>query len=138
MLQHICCCVVFNVPPTAKVIRRRGHGLVSSDRLVKPGIEPATPGLQGKRFIHYTTAAPHFSIFNLLYFQATDGSKRGKHTTYKLYIGDQHFPKDNTCCDCKKRGGIRQLAVAANEHHSVQDIINKAVDVLPRREKILW
>ena len=22
------------------------------------GIEPATPGLQGKRFIHYTTAAP--------------------------------------------------------------------------------
>ena len=36
-----------------------GPGLkVSSDRLVKPGIEPATPGLQGKRFIHYTTAAP--------------------------------------------------------------------------------
>ena len=31
---------------------------VSSDRLVKPGIDPATPGLQGKRFIHYTTAAP--------------------------------------------------------------------------------
>ena len=31
---------------------------VSSDRLVKPGIEPATPGLQGKRLIHYTTAAP--------------------------------------------------------------------------------
>ena len=30
----------------------------SSDRLVKPGIEPATPGLQGKRFIHFTTAAP--------------------------------------------------------------------------------
>ena len=29
---------------------------VLSDRLVKPGIEPATPGLQGKRFIHYTTA----------------------------------------------------------------------------------
>ena len=31
---------------------------VSSDRLVKPGLEPATTGLQGKRFIHYTTAAP--------------------------------------------------------------------------------
>ena len=30
---------------------------VSSDRLVKPGIEPATPGLQGKRFIHYTTTS---------------------------------------------------------------------------------
>ena len=31
---------------------------VPSDRLVKPGIEPATPGLQGKWFNHYTTAAP--------------------------------------------------------------------------------
>ena len=31
---------------------------VSSDRLMKPVIEPATPGLQGKRFIHNTTAAP--------------------------------------------------------------------------------
>ena len=31
---------------------------VSSDRLVKPGIEPETPGLEGKWLIHYTTAAP--------------------------------------------------------------------------------
>ena len=31
---------------------------VSPDRLVKLLNEPATPGLQGKRFIHYTTAAP--------------------------------------------------------------------------------
>ena len=31
---------------------------ISSDRLVMPGIKPAIPGLQGKRFIHYTTAAP--------------------------------------------------------------------------------
>ena len=54
---------MFNVPPTAKVIWRRGHGLkVSPDRLVKPGIEPATPGVQGKRFIHYTTAAPSFTV----------------------------------------------------------------------------
>ena len=56
---------VFNVPPTAKVIWRQGHGLkVSSNRLVEPGIEPATPGLQGKRFIHYTTAAPMFWLRN--------------------------------------------------------------------------
>ena len=33
---------------------------VSSDRLVKLGIKPATPCLQGKRFIHYTTVAPTF------------------------------------------------------------------------------
>ena len=38
---------------------------VSSDRLVKPGIEPATPGLQGKWFIHYTTAAPFISLLYL-------------------------------------------------------------------------
>ena len=31
---------------------------VSFDRLVEPGIEPATPGLQCERLIHYTTAAP--------------------------------------------------------------------------------
>ena len=30
---------------------------MSSDRLVKPGIEPATPCFKGKRFVHYTTAA---------------------------------------------------------------------------------
>ena len=51
---------VFNVPPTAKVIWRRGHG----HRLLKPGIELVTPGLQGKRFIRYTIAAP----FNPLSF----------------------------------------------------------------------
>ena len=66
-LSYICSLVVvvfvFNVPSTAKVIWRLGHGLeVSSDRLVKPGIELATPGLQGKRFIHYTTAAPIYSL----------------------------------------------------------------------------
>ena len=31
----------------------------SSDRLVKLGTGTATPGLQGKRFIHYTTVAPY-------------------------------------------------------------------------------
>ena len=33
---------------------------VSPDRLVKPGIEPAIPGLQGKWPIHYSTAAPEY------------------------------------------------------------------------------
>ena len=31
---------------------------VSYDRLMKPGFEPATPGLKGKWFIDYYTAAP--------------------------------------------------------------------------------
>ena len=35
-----------------------GHSLkVSSNRLVMPGIEPKTPGLQGEWFIHYITTA---------------------------------------------------------------------------------
>ena len=42
---------------------------VSSYRLVKPGIEPATPGLQGKRFIHYTTAAPGVLLTWLIYYK---------------------------------------------------------------------
>ena len=36
---------------------------VSSDRLVKTGIETGTPGLQGKQFIHHSTAAPIHSWF---------------------------------------------------------------------------
>ena len=40
---------------------------VSSDRLVKPGIEPATPDLQGKRFIHYTIAAAHATKWLFIY-----------------------------------------------------------------------
>ena len=50
---------VFKGPPTAKGHMETGPWLkVSSDRLVKPGIEPVTSGLQGKWFIHYTTWVP--------------------------------------------------------------------------------
>ena len=35
---------------------------VSSDRLMKPGIEFATPGLPGKRFIHYITGPPTYPV----------------------------------------------------------------------------
>ena len=50
---------VFTVPPIAEVIWEWGHSFekVSSDRLVKPGIGPGTPGLHSRRLIHYTTAA---------------------------------------------------------------------------------
>ena len=41
---------VFNILPTAKVILWRGKGLVSSNRLEEPGIEPAAPCLQGKLY----------------------------------------------------------------------------------------
>ena len=36
---------------------------VSSDRLEKPGIEPTTPGLEGKWLIHYNTAAPQDLVY---------------------------------------------------------------------------
>ena len=40
-----------------KPLRRRGNGLKSHPTdWEKPGIEPATPGLQGTALIHYTTA----------------------------------------------------------------------------------
>ena len=49
------CNVVFNVTTNSRGCM--GPWLkVSSNRLVKPGIEPVTPGLHGKWFIHYTTA----------------------------------------------------------------------------------
>ena len=41
---------------------------VSSNRLVKPGIEHETPGLSGERFIHYTTAAPILCMVNVIKF----------------------------------------------------------------------
>ena len=50
---------------------------VLSDRLVKPGIEPATPGLQGKQFIHYTIAASVIITCSCLYLFSTKLVKRG-------------------------------------------------------------
>ena len=51
--------VVLKVPPTAKVIWRQGHSF-KSHPTDWPGIEPATPCLEGRRFIQYTMAAPIF------------------------------------------------------------------------------
>ena len=48
---------VFNVPPTAKVIWRQGHGLKFHQTDWKE-MEPVTSGLEGEWFIHYTTTAP--------------------------------------------------------------------------------
>ena len=41
------------------------EGSTESGFMEKPGIEPATPGLQGIALIHYTTgASPVFNHFN--------------------------------------------------------------------------
>ena len=39
---------------------------VSSKRLVKPGMEPATTGLQGEWFIQYTTAATEIVFYSAM------------------------------------------------------------------------
>ena len=41
------------------------EGSTESGFMEKPGIEPATPGLQGIALIHYTTGAS-LKIFNLI------------------------------------------------------------------------
>ena len=52
-----------------KRLRGRGNGLKSHPTdWEKPGIEPATPGLQGIALIHYTTGASPFSRKPLMYF----------------------------------------------------------------------
>ena len=53
---------------------------VSSDRLEKPGIEPATPGLQGKWLIHYTTAAPLSKLYQNMDFYSTSTYAHGQIT----------------------------------------------------------
>ena len=44
------------------------EGSTESGFMEKPGIEPATPGLQGIALIHYTTAAS-LNPFHPLYFK---------------------------------------------------------------------
>ena len=76
-----CCCVCIKHPANRKGYMETGTQLkVSSDRLVKPGIEPGTPGLQCRRFIHYSTAAPIHSCFfhtqcNLSYLIVVQNSR---------------------------------------------------------------
>ena len=50
------------------------HLKVWSDRLEKLGTDPATPGLQGEQFIHYTIAAPH-NLFSCLQTVCSDNQQ---------------------------------------------------------------
>ena len=70
---------MLNVPTTAKVISRRGHSLISSsDRVVKPEIKHATPGLQGEEYSgsfvlmnlrpYYINMTDPWSYFGILLF----------------------------------------------------------------------
>ena len=59
------CVFVFNVPQQLRSYGGEPQLKVSSDKVVKPGNKPSTPGLQGKRFIHYTTVAPIVAPTNL-------------------------------------------------------------------------
>ena len=57
---------VFNAPPTGHILETGPQLNVSSVRVVKPGIEPATPGLQGKWPIHYTRLTLLFTQIKLI------------------------------------------------------------------------
>ena len=79
---------------------------VSSDRLVKPEIQPATPGLQGKRLIHYTTAAP--IIFLILNQNICCGYSKEpsqwdssfEHSKHMLKLILKKFVYLNLCIEC--------------------------------------
>ena len=74
---------------------------VSSDRLVKPGIKPATPGLQGERFIHYTTAAP---IFRFIFCRHCKGKQK--------LLKTKNLPKHaNYSKTCVKRPISKRLKI---------------------------
>ena len=51
-------CVFINMTGTPE-------GSTESGLMEKPGIEPATPGLQGIALIHYTTGASHVLVVAL-------------------------------------------------------------------------
>ena len=54
MLLNFFCCVCVKRPTNSLGHMNTGPRLKgSSDKPVKPGIEPLTPGLQGERFIHF-------------------------------------------------------------------------------------
>ena len=63
-IEGLCCfCVCVLHPTNSLGIMETGpKPKVSSDRLVKLGIEPATPDLQGEQFIHYITRGPNREV----------------------------------------------------------------------------
>ena len=68
---------------------------VSSDRLVKPGIKAAAPGLQGKQFIHYTMVTPDNTqfLYNAMFgihrngpcYKLVNHVKKGQFYNYRNY-----------------------------------------------------
>ena len=72
MYPDLCVCLCLT---SYQQLRSYGDGAtayVSSDRLVKLGVEPATPGLQGKWFIHYTRLPFLFTRIKLIVFDQLD------------------------------------------------------------------
>ena len=55
------------------------EGSTESGFMEKPGIEPATPGLQGIALIHYTTGASHILKYS-------PGSKQDSYCLLSFYL----------------------------------------------------
>ena len=91
------------------------EGSTESGFTEKPGIEPATPGLQGMALIHYTTGASHPCFGKMLKQLTTKTKKCSCHNVmtfgfliYEAEINRKRLPKrhdtknigksDNTLC----------------------------------------
>ena len=86
IFNHIVGLFVFNIRSAVKLIWSRGHSLVSSNRLEKPGIEPAIPGLQGMMFIHTTLAlSNHNEIISRRSFMLSYSFKANIEITSFMY-----------------------------------------------------
>ena len=79
---------------------------VSSDRLVEPRIEPATPGLQGKWLIHYNTAAPQETIIAMRVILSVRGQ-----IVKMIITGREHFYQLINCLNALDTLFIADMAV---------------------------
>ena len=62
------------------------EGSTESGFMEKPGIEPATPGLQGIALIHYTTGASNSSVMLGNYLQQTTFSNAFFSCRFKIAL----------------------------------------------------
>ena len=67
------------------------EGSTESGFMEKPGIEPATPGLQGIALIHYTTAASHQNKLFVVFLGINQFRQVGLRFVLVLYRNNQRL-----------------------------------------------
>jgi hypothetical protein len=62
---------------------------------------------------------------------------RGKHSTYKLYLGWQHFSNEKYRVITKTKGrGVRQIDYNADENLTVEKITERGTKLISPRVKV--